>query len=391
MHLAINVTDVGRQRGGNESYLLGLLDGLRSLPDSHDRFTLVACRAGATVLSTESWPDHFAIVDTGPWSRGPSYLWQQTQVLRRVQADWYFSTYLLPVVIPCRAVVLVHDLSFRAHPEYFPASIALYMTLLVGWAVRRAEVVIAVSEFTRSEIRRFYPSAIHKTTVVYNGVGREFTAEGDSATDQAVLHEYGVDTPYCLAVGNIHPRKNLGRLLEAYERLRPGTVGDRPEQAEWPAMVWVGVERWGSAQLQQRARAAGVRLTGRVAPEHLPALYRRAALLVYPSLYEGFGLPVLEAMACGTPVVASSTTSLPEVVGDAALMVDPTDVAALSAAMERALLDEALRTQLRMRGLARARQFNWAKTAGLILDSLRAVTPGAPRPASPPVRRGWRT
>jgi glycosyltransferase involved in cell wall biosynthesis len=153
----------------------------------------------------------------------------------------------------------------------------------------------------------------------------------------------------------------------------------------------VGVERWGSAQLQQRARAAGVRLTGRVAPEHLPALYRRAALLVYPSLYEGFGLPVLEAMACGTPVVASSTTSLPEVVGDAALMVDPTDVAALSAAMERVLLDEALRTQLRMRGLARAGQFNWAKTAGLILDSLRAVTPGAPRPASPPVRRGWRT
>jgi glycosyltransferase involved in cell wall biosynthesis len=366
MRVAINATEIGRNRGGNESYLLGLLDGLRSLPDSGDRLTLIACQAGATILSAQSWPGRFDLVDTGPWSRWPSYLWQQTQALRRTRAEWYLSTFLLPPVIPCRAGVLIHDLSFRAHPDYFPIHIALYMAMLVGWAVRRAQVVIALSEFTRSELERFYPSALPKTRVVYPGVSREFTTEGDLAIDRAALREYGIEPPYILAVGNIHPRKNLGRLLDAYERLRQ-------VRADLPGMVWVGVERWGSAQLQQRARATGVQLTGRVAPEHLPAFYRQAALLVYPSLYEGFGLPALEAMACGTPVVASSTTSLPEVVGDAALVADPTDVAALSEAMARALFDETLRAQWRTRGLARAGQFNWATTAERVLASLKAI------------------
>jgi len=363
MHLAINATEIGRQRGGNESYLLGLLDGLRALPDAGDHFTLVACDEGIKPLASWSSLGQFQIVNTGPWRRWPSYLWQQTQALCRVRADWYLANFLLPPVVPCRAAVIIHDLSFRAHPEYFPASIAFYMTVLVGWAVRRAELVIAISDFTRSEMRRFYPFALHKTIVIHNGVGREFTPEGDEDTDRVTLREYGVEPPYLLVVGNIHPRKNLERLLEAYQQLRQS----RPKL---PSMVWVGVERWDSTGLQQRARAAGVRLTGRAAPEHLPAFYRRATLLVYPSLYEGFGLPPLEAMACGTPVVTSSTTSLPEVVGDAALLADPTDVVALSKAMERVSFDDGLRAQLRARGLAQARQFSWAKAAGQVLDSL---------------------
>ena len=367
MHLALSVTDIGRQRGGNESYLLGLLDGLRSLPDASndDRFTLVACRDGMAVLSALSWPPRFQLVDTGPWKRWPSYLWQQTQVLHRTHPDWYTSTFLLPPLVPCRAAVFIHDLSFRAHPEYFPAGIALYMTVLVGWAVRRADSVIALSEFTRREIGRYYPSAYKKTTVIYAGVGREFTSEGDVATDDEVLRQYGVESPYILAVGNIHQRKNLGRLLEAHERLRP-------VRRDLPSMVWVGVERWGSAQLQQRARAAGVHLTGRVAPEHLPSFYRRAALLVYPSLYEGFGLPPLEAMACGTPVVAGNTTSLPEAAGDAALLVDPANVDALAEAIQRALFDETLRARLQARGPLRARRFQWSTTAELVLAELRS-------------------
>jgi glycosyltransferase involved in cell wall biosynthesis len=151
--------------------------------------------------------------------------------------------------------------------------------------------------------------------------------------------------------------------LDADERLRQ-------TRTDLPKLVWTGVERWGSTQLQQRARAAGVQLTGRVAPEHLPAFYRRARLLVYPSLYEGFGLPPLEAMACGTPVVASNSTSLPEALGDAALLADPTDVAALAEAMERALFDEILRAQLRTRGLTQAGQFRWDKAAEQLLTLL---------------------
>jgi glycosyltransferase involved in cell wall biosynthesis len=361
MHLAINATEIGRQRGGNESYLWGLLDGLRSLPVSDDHFTLLVSQEGMAALA--AWPrdERFGVVDTGPWRRWPSYLWQQTLAVRRARADWYLANFLLPPIVPCRAAVAVHDLSFRAHPEYFPTAIAFYMSILVGWAVRRAEVVIAISEFTRSEMQRFHPSAVHKTVVVHGGVGREFTPDGDPAADGAVLREYGVEPPYILAVGNIHPRKNLGRLLDAYEQLAR-------IRTDLPPMVWVGVERWGSAPLQQRAQAAGVRLTGRVAPEHLPAFYRRAALLVYPSLYEGFGLPPLESMACGTPAVVSDTTSLPEVVGDAAVLVDPTDVNGLAQALERVLFDAALRTDLRARGLARAAMLSWQQAAAQVIS-----------------------
>jgi glycosyltransferase involved in cell wall biosynthesis len=363
MHLAINATDIGRQRGGNEAYLSGLLDGFTSLVDSQERFTLITCRSGAQILSARAWPDRFQVVDAGPWRRWPSYLWQQTRAIRRAKADCYLSTFLLPLVVPCRAAVLIHDLSFRAHPDYFPLSIATYMRVLVNLAVRRADRVIALSEFTRAEPRRFYPAALDKTIVVYPGIDASFTVKCNLSADQAILREYGLESPYILAVGNIHPRKNLGRLLEAYERLRN-------RRTDTPPMVWAGVERWGSDQLLQRARALGVKMTGRVAAQHLPAVYRQATIMVYPSLYEGFGLPPLEAMACGTPVIASNTTSLPEAVGDAAVQVDPLSVKGLSDAMEQLLFDSRLRAQLRARGLMRAKRFSWDKAARSVVESL---------------------
>jgi glycosyltransferase involved in cell wall biosynthesis len=176
----------------------------------------------------------------------------------------------------------------------------------------------------------------------------------------------GLRRPYLLAVGNIHPRKNLARLLDAWERLRSA-------RRAMPAMVWVGMGRWQSGELIDRARAAGVHLPGFVAPEHLPALYRRAEALAYPSLYEGFGLPPLEAMACGTPALVANTTSLPEAVGGAAVMVDPMDVAALADGLGRVLFDQGLRRDLRARGLARAADFCWQHTAQRLLDALHGA------------------
>ena len=282
-------------------------------------------------LSALALPDWFRVIDSGPYRRWPSYLWQQTQALRRSQADWYVSTFLLPPIVPCHAAVLIHDLSFRVHPGYFPHSIAIYMRILVGLAIRRAEVVVALSEFTRREIGRFYPWALRKTAVVYPGIDRAFSAT-DDGSDEAARQVYGMEQPYILAVGNIHPRKNLARMLDAYEQLRA-------RRNDIPVLVWAGVERWGSDELRTRAQAAGVQLIGRVQAAHLPALYRGAQVLVYPSLYEGFGLPPVEAMACGTPVIASKTTSLPEAVGEAAVMIDPFSVDELAAAIKRVVSD----------------------------------------------------
>ena len=368
MHLALNASELGRLRGGNESYLWGLLGGLAVVVEGVDvQASLIASSEGAGRVRAEPRLAAFRVYDAGPYRRLPFHLWQQTNLLRRIQPDWYVSTFFLPPALPCRAAVLVHDLSFRAHPEYFPRAIGLYMRLLTGLAVRRAEVVLALSEFTQGEIARFYPAAGNKTEVLYPGVGREFTPAAhpaaDAAADARVLAGLGLEQPYLLAVGNIHPRKNLARLLAAWQRLLAGGQ-------DVPAMVWVGQRRWESGPLLDRALAAGVQLPGFVAAEHLPALYRRAEALAYPSLYEGFGLPPLEAMACGTPVLAAATTSLPEAVGDAAVVADPASVEALAEGLARVLFDAELRRDLRARGLARAAQFSWSRTAGRLLEIL---------------------
>jgi glycosyltransferase involved in cell wall biosynthesis len=181
--------------------------------------------------------------------------------------------------------------------------------------------------------------------------------------DREIVAGYGVAPPYIFALGNIHPRKNLARVLSAYERLAT-LVPDRP------VMVWGGIKRWDSEGLIERARQAGVILTGFIALEDLPSFYRQAEMLVYPSLYEGFGLPPVEALACGTPVVTSNTTALPEAVGDAALKVDPTSVRAIAEAMARLLVDEALREELRVRGFDQAQQFTWKRTAARLVHAL---------------------
>jgi glycosyltransferase involved in cell wall biosynthesis len=357
MHLVINTTELGRQRGGNESYLAGLVQGLAALNPSIQT-SLLTCDWGRPL----DLPPAFTRVNLGRYRRLPFFLWQQTATLRRLEADCYLSTFFLPPWLPCRGTVLLHDLSFRAHPEYFPATIALYMRFLTGLSIRQAERVVALSQFTRQELARFYPAAAAKTAVVYPGVDEGFRP-GPGERDEEVLRAYGVAPGYILALGNMHPRKNLSRLLDAYVYLKRG-------RKSAPAMVWVGLQRWESGRLLERARAEGVRLPGFVAQQDAPAFYRQAAMLVYPSLYEGFGLPPIEAMACGTPVVASNTTSLPEAVGQAALTVDPTDSAAMAAAMAQLLDDAPLRRRLEQAGIEWARNFSWKRTAQRLLALL---------------------
>lgn len=368
MHLALNASDLGRQRGGNETYLLGLMEGLAEVaPGAGTRVSLITASEGARLVRAEPRFGCFEPHDAGPYRRLPYLLWQQTRLLHHIQPDWYLSTFFLPPITPCRAAVLVHDLSFRAHPDYFPQPVALYMRLLTGLAVHRADLVVALSAFTSEEVARFHPSVSGKTVVLHPGVGQEFTAEADPAADAQARAALGIARPYLLAVGNIHPRKNLGRLLAAWEHLRD-------EGREVPPMVWVGQRHWGSNPLLDRARATGVLLPGFVPPRLLPALYRGAEALAYPSLYEGFGLPPLEAMACGTPVLAADSSSLPEAVGGAAVLVDPASVDALADGLARLLYDVDLRRDLRVRGLARAAQFRWPATAQRLLRLLDRTT-----------------
>jgi glycosyltransferase involved in cell wall biosynthesis len=360
MHLVINASEMGRQRGGNESYISGLVGGLAQL-NPLTQISLLTCRWAASAPV----PATFRQMNLGLYRRLPFFLWQQTLALRRLKADWYLANFFLPPLLPCRGAVVVHDLSFRSHPEYFPRSIAWYMRWLTGRAVQQARRILTVSEFSRRELHRFYQVDPAKVVVVPNGVEPRFqpASATTGAADRAVLAGYGINSPYILALGNIHPRKNLARLLEAYSHLHQ-------QRATTPVLVWAGISRWDSSELLIRAHSMGVVLPGFIAQADLPALYRQATMLVYPSLYEGFGLPPLEAMACGTPVVTSSTTSLPEVVAAAALTVDPTCVDEITAAMAHLLDDVALRQHLQQAGLKRAGEFSWTRTAQGLLATL---------------------
>ena len=358
MHLVINATELGRQRGGNESYIQGVVNGLAELNPAID-ISLLTCDWGKPL----HLPASFKQVSLGSYRRIPFLLWQQTRALQSLKADWYLSNFFLPLILPCNGAVVVHDLSFRAHPDYFPRSVAWYMKWLTGRAIQQAARVFTVSEFSSSELFRFYSADPQKVTAVPNGIGLQFTPVCNAETEKTVLDSYGITKPYIFALGNIHPRKNLGRLLDAYLTLAA-------QRESTPAMVWGGLQRWASGDLLDRARAANVVLPGFIAQEHLPTLYRQAEMLVYPSLYEGFGLPPAEAMACGTPVITSNTTSLPGVVGDAALTVDPTDTTAIAIAIANLLDDPAMNARLRHAGPERAAQFTWKRTAQLLLNAI---------------------
>lgn len=227
------------------------------------------------------------------------------------------------------------------------------------YAARRADQVITVSECSRRDLIRHVGLAPCRLQVIPEGVDPEFQPLADSNERRAILARYGIKQPYLLYVGGINARKNIARLFEAFVRVRESH----------PDLILVigGKRQWQTDEIDTTFRrldlAEYVHFTGYVEDADLPALYNAAELFIFPSLYEGFGLPPLEAMACGTPVITSNISSLPEVVDDAALTVDPHEVNQLASAIERVLTDTMLQTELRRRGIARAAEFTWERTA----------------------------
>ena len=276
--------------------------------------------------------------------------------------------FALPPVWRARTLVTVHDLSFMRLPECFPDGLLRYLGSAVPRAVRRADHIIADSNNTRRDLMELLGTPGPKITVIHSGVEPRFrplTSEADRETLAAVRCKYALPERFILSVGTIQPRKNLTRLVEAFFMLNA-----QCSTLNWELVI-VGGKGWLYEGTFERVRALRledrVHFLGFVDDADLPALYNLAGTFAFPSLYEGFGLPPLEAMACGVPVVCSNVSSLPEVVGDAALTVDPLDVAGLAEAMRRAIEDETLRASLVTRGLARAATFTWPEAAQALL------------------------
>jgi len=293
-------------------------------------------------------------------------LWQQLVLPRRLargDVDLFWSPLTtLPLAPPVPAVVTVHDLTAILLPETHNARVRWSLVPFLSRSLLRARRVVAVSRATAADVAFHFPETAPRLRVVHEGVDPAF-APAPPERVAAIRLELGWPGGYLLCVGTVEPRKNLGILLDAWEAL---LAGGSSEAAAPPPLVLAGGYGWGSRGLVRRIERLaprGVHALGRVAPEHLLRLYQGALLFVYPSLYEGFGLPPLEAMACGVPAVVSDAASLPEVVGDAGITVPPHDAGALAAALAALLADPGRRRELARRGVERAKLFRWETAA----------------------------
>lgn len=295
------------------------------------------------------------------------HLWEQLALPRHIQGSLLWSPCSTGPLSVRRQVVTIHDCAFVDQVACFSRAFARWYQWLVPRLARRAQAIITVSRFSRDRIVEYCRVPAEKITVVYNGVDVGFRPQ-DAASVEACARRLSLPRPYVLCVGSLEPRKNLRRLLAAWSRLadRYGDV--------WLVLAGAGHQEgtrvFADAGLSHVAPR--VHLTGYLGDGDLPALYAGAEVFLYPSVYEGFGLPVAEAMACGTPVVCSNVTALPEVAGDAAEFVDPLDVESIADGLVRLLEDRQRREALRTAGLAQSRQFSWedaAKATWHVLES----------------------
>ncbi len=279
--------------------------------------------------------------------------------------------HVIPVVHPAGSVATIHDLGHLRYPEAYPRSMLKYLAWSTDHNVRCAAHLLADSQATKQDLVNHLGVAPERVTVVYPGLRDPCGPPQDRAAVDRVLAEYGIEGPYVLYVGTLQPRKNVERLIEAFAKARKaGRLRER--------LVLAGRIGWLPDGILRRLSAAGeeVTLAGYVPDDHLPALYAGATLFVLPSLFEGFGMPVLEAMACGAPVLAADSSSLPEVVGEGGVLFDPLDADALAEAIRWLCEHEAFREELRQQGFKQARKFTWEDAARRTLEVLDRVGRG---------------
>ncbi len=372
MHIGIDARTITGRKTGDRTYALGLIEGLAALRSDHG-FTLYLDQEPPAGLPFPTGPRWQVRVLRAPHPR----LWTPLALPRAARADGVDVLHVQYIAPACRrpaVVTTVHDVTFRLYPQWF----ALKDRLLLDWGLRRSfrtvAAVLTGSVSTQRDLARVYGLPAQDVVVAPYGISPpEHPSEGQIAATRAT---YGIEGPYALFVGVAQPRKNLPRIVRAF-------AAARREHGLAHRLVIVGKTGWRAGETLA-AIAAGeahgaVQRLGYVPDADLPALYAGADLFVFPTLYEGFGLPLLEAFAAGTPVITSTVSALPEVAGDAAELVDPTSEPAIAAAIGRVLTDPVRRDTLIRRGRQRVSEFTWEHTARLTVACYERVGEGRGR------------
>ncbi len=370
MRIAIDYTPALRQGAGIGRYTRCLVAALAEI-GGEDRYTLF-CAGGRPERTL--WPAQFVLRSSRIPARWLTVAWHRLRL--PIPAEWlagdcdlYHSPdFTLPPLRRAGGIVTIHDLSFLRVPECADPGLRMYLERAVPRAVTRARRVLADSESTRADLVELLGVPPAKISVVTPAVEPRFRRVADSARLAQVRNRYRLPERFILGVGTLEPRKNFAGLVSAFGRFRAAT--GLPH-----ALVIVGRPGWLYEAIHERIRSEGlaehVLLPGFVADDDLPAFYTLADLFAFPSLYEGFGIPVLEAMACGTPVVTGDNSSLPEAAGKAALLVKAEDTDEIARAMGRVIEDPGLRGRMIENGYAQAAAFTWQRSANALLDAYR--------------------
>lgn len=360
------------QKAGIGQYVRHLIQELAAL-DQDDEFVIIQSRHDPTVLATQPnfYRRNFWTPPHNRWEQ-----WTLPMELLPLRLDILHSPdFIPPLFRRCRSVITIHDLAFMRYPHLLTPESERYYGR-VGDAVHSADHILAVSQYTKSDLMLLLRVPGKKITVTYHAPDEAFRPISDQAALAVVRQRYHVPEHYVLFVGTIEPRKNLTTLLRVWDRLL--NLEERP--AAVPALVIAGQKGWNADEVyalkEELNLGQWVQFIGWVGNADLPALYAGAQAFVMPSLYEGFGLPILEAMACGVPVVCSDTSSLPEVAGQAALLVDPEDVDGWVKALRRIFTDATLRQTLVQRGFERVASFSWRQVAETTLEVYRRIVLG---------------
>jgi len=357
MKIGIDAHAIGSQQSGNETYYEQLLKHLATTPTNGNKYVVYYTNptGAGRIPATEKfclkrlWP-------ATPFWRVPVGFPLE---FRREQLDVFHAQYIIPPFCNCKTVTTIPDIAYEHYPEFFSRFYRLRSQALIRRSAQRADHIITVSEYSKKDLSTTYHINPDKITVTYEGAGPDFFPRDPVACQEQVAREYGIKAPFLLYVGRIQERKNLRRLFSAYARIKGELVDEK--------LVLVGKKDWMSESLEAHMKNLDLQdrviFTGYVPSLDLPVFFNAAEAFVYPSVFEGFGLPVIEAMACGLPVLTSYGSSLEEVAGEAALLVDPLSEESIAEGLRKLLGDRSLRLKLGCAGIARSARFSFKNTA----------------------------